>query len=231
MLQLPETVQGTRKDTLGLMDALDLVQRCWNGLASRRGCEPLAAGAVLEETVRAYGEPHRHYHTIDHIAELLALLDRHCAGAADHDALTLAILFHDIVYDPTRQDNEQASAAWAAARLDGLGFPGDLRAKVARHIAATRHDRRIDATGEPDLALLLDLDLSILAASPGDYGAYAQAVRREYAFVPDRLYRPARRRVLEGFLQRERIYLTEPLRAAWEPSARANLAAEVAQLV
>ena len=212
------------------MDALDLVQRCWNGLVSRRGCDPLAAGAVLEETVRAYSEPHRRYHTLHHITALLALLDRHGADAADRDALTLAILFHDIVYDPTRQDNEEASAAWASARLQGPCFPKELRAKVSRLIVATRHDRPLDTTGEPDLALLLDLDLSILAAPAADYRSYAQAVRREYAFVPDRLYRPGRRRVLEGFLQRDPIYLTEPLRAAWEEPARANLAFDIAQL-
>ena len=210
------------------MDALDLVQRRWNGLVSRRGCDPLDAAAVLEDTVRAYSEPHRHYHTLRHIAALLALLDRH--DPADRDALTLAILFHDIVYDPTRQDNEEASAAWAVRRLESLGFPADLRTRVARLIIATRHDRPLDTSGEPDLALLLDLDLSILAAPAADYRAYAQAVRREYAFVPDRLYRPGRRRVLEGFLRRERIYLTEPLRTAWERSARANLAAELAEL-
>jgi predicted metal-dependent HD superfamily phosphohydrolase len=212
------------------MDALDLMQRCWNGLVSRRGCDPPAARAVLDETVRAYLEPHRHYHTLDHIAALLALLDRHGADAADRDALTLAILFHDIVYDPTRQDNEEASARWAVARLEALGFPADLRAKVERHIVATRHDRAVEAIGETDLALLLDLDLSILAAPPAKYRAYAQAVRREYAFVPDRLYRPGRRRVLEGFLQRDPIYLTRRLRAAWEQPARDNLAAEIAQL-
>jgi len=212
------------------MDALDQVQRCWNALVSRQGCDPLAAGAMLEDTVRAYGEPHRSYHTLDHIAALLALLDRHGADAADRDALTLAILFHDVVYDPTRQDNEEASARWAVARLDPLGFPADLRAKVERHIVATRHDRAIDPIGEADLALLLDLDLSILAAPPDKYRAYAQSVRREYAFVPDRLYRSGRRRVLEGFLQRARIYLTEPLRAAWEQPARDNLAAEIARL-
>ena len=214
------------------MDALDQVQRCWNGLVSRPGWDPPVAGAVLEDLVHAYGEAHRHYHTLDHIAALLTLLDRHGADVSDREALTLAILFHDVVYDPTRPDNEEASAAWATARLDGLGFPEAVRTKVARYVLATRHGRPLDAAdaGEADLALLLDLDLSILAAPPGDYRAYALAIRREYAFVPDSLYRPGRRRVLEGFLRRERIYLTGRLRAAWEQAARANLAAEVAQL-
>jgi predicted metal-dependent HD superfamily phosphohydrolase len=36
--------------------------------------------------------------------------------------------------------------------------------------------------------------------------------------------------VLEGFLARERIYLTEPAHTAWEASARANIIAEIAAL-
>jgi predicted metal-dependent HD superfamily phosphohydrolase len=211
------------------MDPLHRVQQCWNGLVSRRRCDSRGAAAVLEETVLAYGEPHRHYHTLDHIAALLALLDRHGTNVEDRDALTLAILFHDVVYQPTRLDNEEASAAWAASRLGSLGFPEELRAKVARYILATRHDQPPDAT-DGDLALLLDLDLSILAAPPDGYDVYAQAVRREYAFVPDEAYRAGRRRVLEGFLQRERIYLTESLCAAWEQPARSNLTAAIARL-
>jgi predicted metal-dependent HD superfamily phosphohydrolase len=186
---------------------------------------------VLEDLVQAYGEPHRHYHTVDHIGSLLALLDLHGCRAADPDALRLAILFHDVVYDPARHDNEEASAAVAADRLTRLGFSEALVAKVARYIVATRHDKPDEAVGDGDLALLLDLDLSVLAAAPGAYRAYADAVRREYAFLPDDLYRAGRRRVLAGFLARGRIYLTEPLRALWEEPARVNLAAESAALV
>ena len=64
-----------------------------------------------------------------------------------------------------------------------------------------------------------------------EYRAYAEAIRREYAFVPDQLYRPGRRRALEGFLARERIYLTDRLGALWERAARTNLAGEIAELV
>jgi predicted metal-dependent HD superfamily phosphohydrolase len=212
------------------MTALDTVRGCWAGLAAGGTSGLLAAAAVQEEIVKAYGEPHRHYHTLDHIAALLALLDRHGMVVGDRDALKLAILFHDIVYDPRRQDNEAASAALACERLTSLGFPRDLIVRVLRHILATRHAEASDATGDPDLALLLDLDLSVFAAQAADYRAYAEAVRREYAFVPDQLYRPGRKRVLEGFLARKRIYLTERLRSAWEQAARANLVAEIAEL-
>ncbi|NJO32913.1 MAG: hypothetical protein HC869_06995 [Rhodospirillales bacterium] len=82
-------------------------------------------------------------------------------------------------------------------------------------------------TEDTDLHLLLDLDLSVLAAGPSRYRAYALAIRREYAAIPDEVYRLGRRRVLERFLSRQQIYLTERLRTLWEGSARANLTGEI----
>jgi predicted metal-dependent HD superfamily phosphohydrolase len=212
------------------MSARGRVQRCWEGLATRWGWPGAAATAALEEIVRAYSEPHRHYHTLDHIAALLELLDLHGEGIAQPDTVVLAILFHDVVYDPARHDNEEASAALAAERLAALGLPGEGIGAVARCILATRHGDDSDPVDEPGLALLLDLDLSILGAAPAEYRAYAEAIRCEYASVPDELYRPGRRRVLEGFLARGRIYRTDRLSALWEGPARANLASEIAGL-
>jgi predicted metal-dependent HD superfamily phosphohydrolase len=85
-------------------------------------------------------------------------------------------------------------------------------------------------TDDCDLAVLLDLDLSTLAAAPAEYRTCAQAIRREYAQVPDELYRPGRRRILEGFLARGRIYRTDQLHALWEERARANISGEIAEL-
>jgi predicted metal-dependent HD superfamily phosphohydrolase len=207
-----------------------LVRRRWDGLARRRGCRGPAAAAGLDALLGGYREPHRHYHTLDHIVALLVLLDRHAEPGSDREVLALAILFHDVVYDPRRQDNELASASVAARHLAGCGFPEDLIAKVVQGILATRHAQAAPPADDPDCALLLDLDLAILAAPREAYRTYALAVRREYAHVPDALYRPGRRRVLEGFVARRFIYLTERLRARWEAPARANLAAEIAEL-
>jgi predicted metal-dependent HD superfamily phosphohydrolase len=205
------------------------VSDVWRDLARRHGRAGPAAEDVLDQIKRAYAEPHRHYHTIEHIASLLRLLDEHGHNVVDHDAVVLAILFHDIVYDPARHDNEEASADVAAERLAQLGLPDRLIIKVRRYILATRHGEGAGTIDDRDLALLLDLDLSVLAAAPAPYRAYAQAVRREYAHVPDELYRSGRRQVLEGFRARERIYRTE-LHALWEKPARANLADEIAGL-
>lgn len=211
------------------MTAQELVSRVWCDLAHRHGCDAASVDRVREDLVHAYSEPHRHYHTLDHIADLLQLLDEH-GSSADGDAVTLAIFFHDAVYDPARQDNEAASANLAREQLTFLGFPLRLIAKVEHYILATQHGASVPAAGDADLQMLLDLDLSVLAAAPDRYGAYAQEIRQEYAAVPDALYRPGRRRVLEGFLARPQIYRTERLRALWEAPARANLSNEIAAL-
>ena len=213
------------------MNVRVIVQRCWVELATRHDFSGPASQRVLDELLHAYAEPHRFYHTLDHIAALLRLLDEHGLDAKDRDALVLAMLFHDAVYDPARQDNESASADFASERLKTLGAPADIIATVRRLILATQHEA-VNASShvDPDLELLLDLDLSTLAGSPDDYRAYGQAIRREFALYPDEVYRPGRRRMLQGFLARDRIFRTPRLFALWEAPARSNIAGEIAEL-
>src|SRR5689334_15382646 len=52
-------------------------------------------------------EPHRHYHTDEHLAFMLEIIDRHADLADDADAVRLAAWFHDAVYDPRAADNEE----------------------------------------------------------------------------------------------------------------------------
>ena len=213
------------------MSSCELMSDVWRDLTRRQACTGPAAQTVLNELVQAYSEPHRHYHTAEHVASLLQLLEEHGRVVLDRNAIALAILCHAAVYDPARHDNEQASADLAGERLAPLGFPDQLIGKVKRYILATQHGQSAATIKDADLALLLDLDLSILAAAPEAYRAYAQAIRREYAHVPDMLYRLGRRRILQGFLARERIYRTDRLHRLWEAQARANIAGEMAGLV
>ena len=85
--------------------------------------------------------------------------------------------------------------------------------------------------GADDLAgqTLLDADLAILAADELLYDAYAEAIRREYAWVPEGDYRAGRVRVLERFLARPRIFFTPPMAEA-ETRACDNLAREIGRL-
>jgi len=204
----------------------------WGRLCEAAGCDRPAAAERWRLIASAYAEPQRHYHTLDHIEALLALRDAHAALFPACDIADLAILLHDVVYDPARQDNEAVSAAWARAQFGQLAFPAATIDAVARWIELSRHDPVDVAAVDPasGLAAFLDLDLSVLAADPPDYRAYTHAIRREYAIYPDRLYRPGRARVLARFLERPAIYLSERFHTAWEERARRNIAAELREL-
>jgi predicted metal-dependent HD superfamily phosphohydrolase len=59
------------------MKASELLSDVWHDLTRHQACPEPAAQAVLDELVQAYSEPHRHYHTIEHVASLLRLLNEH----------------------------------------------------------------------------------------------------------------------------------------------------------
>lgn len=190
----------------------------------------MARGLVLSSLIAAYDDASRHYHDLVHIGAMLSGLEAFEASPVEGpDALILAILFHDAIYDATRAENEEASARLARLHLTDLGVAADTIARVEALILATRHGGEVLAD-DPELALLVDLDLAILAAEPARYSAYASAIRREYAHVPDEKFRVGRAAVLAAFLARPNIYTTPELSARWEARARENLAVELATL-
>lgn len=183
-------------------------------------------GEVFAELVTLHGEGHRHYHTLEHVEACLSWLDWY-AGLAERPAeIALALFFHDAVYDPRADDNEARSAALARERLSALGAPADSIERIAEAIEATAHH---DAT-HGDASLMVDLDLTILGASPPVFDDFEARIRKEYAHVPDELFLPGRRAVLERLGTRAPIYRTAPLAAQLEDQARANLERRIAAL-
>lgn len=182
---------------------------------------------TLAQLAAAYRQRHRHYHTARHIQACLDQFDAVRGDAADPHAIELALWFHDAVYNPYRADNEQASADWATRFLHENGAPASLQERVRALILATRHEAVAD---DHDTAILIDIDLSVLGATTDAYEDYRRAVRREYRWVPGPLFRRSRRAVLESFLRRERIFLTDRFHAGREAAARRNIAAELERL-
>ena len=81
----------------------------------------------------------------------------------------------------------------------------------------------LEAPAEVDAAsaaVLLDADLAILGADPAAYRAYATGVRVEYAHVPDDAWRTGRAAVLDHFLARDRLFLTDTMHAELDQRAQ-----------
>lgn len=174
----------------------------------------------------AYAEPHRRYHTRVHIEDCLDKLDRvDSLTAAERRRLTWAIWWHDAVYDPRRSDNEAASAALALTDLQALGADRADREEVARLILLTAgHEVAAD---DRLGAILVSIDLSILAADSSRYDAYARQVREEYAHVPEAAFRAGRAAVLRRFLAAQVLFPDAGMAAVLDAPARANMSREV----
>lgn len=185
-------------------------------------------GRHAEAVLARYDEPHRAYHTVEHLREAWAALETllRAEAVTGERARTarLALWFHDAVYDPRAADNEAASAALARRVLGAAGEPAGVVDDVARLVEATAEHRA--APDDAAAGCLLDADLWILSAPPDRYDRYVAQVRTEYAHVPDSDFAAGRGAILRDLLDRPRLYVTSAARP-WESPARANLAREL----
>jgi predicted metal-dependent HD superfamily phosphohydrolase len=202
--------------------------------SAARGAGATASDADLDAAAQyligRWTEPQRHYHDVSHLASVLEVIDRFAHLTPNPDRVRLAAWLHDAVYDPRAlgDANERDSAEFAAVMLQGLGAPEEVAAEVARLVNLTAGHATED--DDPDGELLCDADLSILAAGADRYAAYTDAIRREYAHVPDDAFRAGRSRVLTELLKLPSIYRLAPIHDEWEARARSNLTAELEQL-
>lgn len=205
------------------------MQAQWDRLVADYPALPARRRRIGSELIRKYQQRGRHYHNLQHIEAMLRLCDEHEHQLLQPHNVRLAIWFHDAVYVSRRADNEERSAALALRSTARLGRPA---VDAAHMILATKRHRLEETSIElqPDTAWFLDFDLAILGAAPAVYDAYAQAIRREYAWVSARAYAEGRAKVLRAFLERPRLYFTDELRARWEKQAQVNLLRELGQL-
>jgi len=180
----------------------------------------------FNELVHRYTEPHRAYHTLEHVSALLDLWMRYGALVSDLQSVGLAIWFHDAIYNPRRPGNELKSAKLSSRHLQRMGAPHKLQKRVFELVLATAGHQA--AANDGDALFFLDCDLSILGAPPASYQAYTQKIRQEYYFVPFFLYKKARNRLLQTW-QNKQLFQTPELRSVWESQAHVNLAEELRQ--
>lgn len=197
----------------------------WHRLMSQWGAP--GSDDTYFRLLAIYSEPHRRYHTAEHIDDCLAQLDDALPIAEAPEEVELALWFHDAIYDATSSKNEARSAQWASEFLKSADVSEERSSRVAAYILATRH------SAEPlagDAALVVDIDLSILGREMPEFETYEKAIREEYKWVPMLIYRRKRIEILQSFLDRPAIYQTRYFGKRFEQRARENLQWAIQQL-
>ncbi|KAK1734663.1 putative metal-dependent phosphohydrolase [Skeletonema marinoi] len=174
----------------------------------------------LEKISQLYAEPHRAYHNMTHVQDVIASLDFLLDGedssidahtTCEKAILILAAFFHDVIYNPKSSTNEKDSADLFLQFASELGYQRDdndeqpcTQQHIRNCIMVMQIEECIIATAthissagiahetqNHTLATFLDADMSILGKDVEIYDKYAGCIRREYEFRAD---------ILESFL-------------------------------
>ena len=182
--------------------------------------------ALGADLVRRYSEPHRRYHTPEHLQHVLTMIDELADDSHDLFLVRLAAWFHDAVYaiPPGQVGNEEASARLALRELVRTGLEQEDLTQVARLVRLT--ETHLPGPRDPDGELLCDADLAILAAEPAAYARYVEQIRAEYAAVPEEQFLAGRLAVLTELADRD-LFRTGKGRR-FTAAARRNLESEMA---
>jgi len=177
------------------------------------------------EIEKNYSSKSRHYHNLEHLENMLVELDKVKQQVNNLDSLLFAIYYHDIIYTPTKSDNEHQSALLFKNRISKTSFPN--LSKCIAQIEATKEHK---LSTDKDTNILLDLDLSILGKSREEYQKYCKNIRKEYHIYPDVMYRKGRKKVLINILKLDSIYKTDFFKQEYKNQAKKNLRYELNQL-
>ena len=143
---------------------------------------------------------------------------------ASWDAILFSLYYHDIVYNTLKTDNEEKSAELAEKRMKEILVPVDIIELTRQQIIATKSH---NTSANKDTNYFTDADLSILGSDWGEYTVYFNKIRKEYAVYPAMMYNPGRKKVLQHFLQMERIFKTEIFCKKYEEQAKYNIEQEL----
>lgn len=176
---------------------------------------------IHQRLVEGYDEPQRHYHTLAHIEQCMAMFDQCKSLASNPDALELAVWFHDVIFEPGRPDNEARSAELYLDFSAGVHDEA-TRGLVTRLIMATLHDG--SSLEDSDAAFMVDIDLSSFGLSWEEFLRDSQNLRLESADLSDAEYFRRKTNFQNCLLAKEHFYQSDFFAKRLESQARANLA-------
>src|SRR4051812_34118693 len=135
-----------------------------------------------------YEEPHRHYHNTEHLVKVLNSL----GSDISDDELFLAAVFHDAVYDPKKNDNEERSADLFTTHAGSSSLNAESVASIRQMILDTKKHKASSAKSNA----LQRADLYILESPLQEQIEYEHKIFREFQFLDYSTYRDGRIKVL-----------------------------------
>lgn len=188
--------------------------------------------SLFNEIYQRYTSKHRHYHNLSHIESMLNSIKPFDKKIIDIDSLLFAIWYHDVIYNPVKNDNEEKSAEFANRSLKKIRINSNKIKKVIALILKSKShiSRTLGIRDDYDTKLFLDSDLHIFGAPKETYKLYMQQIREEHKKVPEFLFTKNRKKFLTTLSASKYIYHTDAFRENYEKKARNNIKYELETL-
>lgn len=148
----------------------------------------------------SWNESQRHYHTLEHLSQILEDIvefnDKYNMDNEDFEILIMSAVFHDIVYNPKSNTNEEDSISFFQKLFskDHLFLSKEL--KVIDIIRMTKTHEYKTKLEE----LFCGFDLKILSYDLSRLMRWEEQIFREYEFVNWKTYKEERIKILQKFI-------------------------------
>jgi len=182
------------------------------------------ANNMWSEIESHYTNKKRYYHTLKHLEELLNHLLNVKDKIQNWETILFSLYYHDIIYNSLKSDNEVKSAEFAKKQMMKISVPSQIINSCKKQIIATKDHA---FSQDNDTNYFIDADLSILGQEWSTYKNYIKHIRKEYSIFPNIIYKKARKKVINHFLEMERIYKTNYFFDKFEQEAKTNLKKEL----
>ena len=181
---------------------------------------------IYQALQKRYSEPHRHYHTLNHISDCLHYFDQAADLMIKPDAVEMAIWFHDVIFDPLNRNNEQQSADFFTA-LVSASVDQEFTEAVVDMILATRHNQQ---PVHLDAQFAVDIDLAGLALPWVEFDHHTSCISAEFKHLPESVFFTGQSKFLNSLLQRKQLFATSFFYDRYEIKARSNLQRCIAKM-
>jgi predicted metal-dependent HD superfamily phosphohydrolase len=163
---------------------------------------------TVEWVLKHWNGPNRFWHTPEHLFNMLVgikeLKDNHICKENEYNILVISALFHDIIYDTKKEDNEEKSVDLMLSTINNQIVDNSV------HISEKRIKEDIDKIIHIILATKIhnnndeickkfnDLDTNILDARFIDMLDWENKIRQEYKWIEHKEYKKKRIKFLLG---------------------------------
>lgn len=144
-------------------------------------------------------EPQRHYHNIGHLQDLLDMLhfNSKMYSQDTYELLLLVAYFHDIIYDPTKNNNEEESANLF------LNLCKDKKNPNIQLVYSAILDTKNHENNSWLSTIFNEYDLDILNRDYEELLKWENGIYNEYKYVGDESYKKHRLMFLTQILDKK----------------------------